>query len=130
MSTRQCFLVSLFCIMLTMIFSSSCSSLAQREAQGTISVMGYVNAPGEFMVENHISIRRAIQLAGGLTKQAFVERSIIIRGDSFERERVPAFDSEALLYSGDTLIVSSDGSMRHTYLIHPKESQTASPTER
>ena len=81
----------------------------------TISVSGYVNAPGVYKIGREITVIEAILLAGGLSELANPEDIRIIRKKN-ELEKIYQINYEAILtgedmkqnirlYPGDAIIV-------------------------
>ncbi len=85
-------------------------------ATQNVSVMGQVATPGSYPIATPQPILKVLSLAGGLTELADRHISIQRQGDSKDRmtyylsnESQEAFNSQVLIYPGDTVLIPKAG---------------------
>lgn len=86
----------------------------------TVSVIGQVTKPGEFVMGRHLTVMQALSQAGGLTPYASESGIIILRHDETGKETSIPFpyddvaegdelDKDIVLHPGDVVVVPTAG---------------------
>lgn len=68
-------------------------------------ILGEVRTPGSYPYIDHISVLKAVALAGGFTYRANTKRVEILRGGEAQSEVYEKFPVDAAIYPGDVIMV-------------------------
>lgn len=85
----------------------------------TVSVVGQVQKPGEFMINRRLTVLQALSLAGGLTPYASESSIIVVRNRNGKEKSIPIpyddiiegenLDQDIPLEPGDVVVVPTAG---------------------
>ncbi len=85
----------------------------------TVSVVGQVQKPGEFMINRRLTVLQALSLAGGLTPYASESSIIVVRNRNGKEKSIPIpyddiiegenLDQDIALEPGDVVVVPTAG---------------------
>lgn len=95
--------ISALLIVTLFLISFPVSAFAQTTEQDRVYVLGAVNNPGDFEYKPGITVKQAIDLAGGLAKNADPSGIVLVRA-SGEKTKVAANDTTAI-NAGDTVVI-------------------------